>query len=156
MLKCMRCGACMNTCPVYRRTGGYSYSYFIPGPLGINLGMLRSPEAYGGNVSGCSLCYSCSGVCPAKVDLAEQIYKWRQQMSPLGVADTKKKMMVKAMNLLMRNPKLFNSALAVVPYVPRFIYNNSMNPYTSGREMPHFASKSFRVLWREGKIEKEE
>lgn len=30
MLKCIRCGACMNTCPVYRRTGGYSYSYFIP------------------------------------------------------------------------------------------------------------------------------
>lgn len=157
MLKCMRCGACMNTCPVYRRTGGYSYSYFIPGPLGINLGMLRSPEAYGGNVSGCSLCHSCSGVCPAKVDLAEQIYKWRQQMSPLGVADNKKKLMVKAMNLLMRRPWLFNTALAVVPYVPRFVYNNSINPwYASGREMPHFASKSFRVLWREGKIGKED
>ena len=156
MLKCMRCGACMNTCPVYRRTGGYSYSYFIPGPLGINLGMLRSPEAYGGNVSGCSLCYSCSGVCPAKVDLAEQIYKWRQQMSPLGVADGKKKLMVKAMNLLMRNPRLFNTALAVVPYVPRLIYNNSINPwYASGREMPHFAAKSFRVLWREGVVKKE-
>jgi L-lactate dehydrogenase complex protein LldF len=155
MLKCMRCGACMNTCPVYRRTGGYSYSYFIPGPLGINLGMLRSPEAYGGNVSGCSLCYSCSGVCPAKVDLAEQIYKWRQQMSPLGVADAKKKMMVKAMNLLMRSPRLFNAALAVVPYVPRPIYNNGINPwYASGREMPHFAKKSFRVMWNEGNIRK--
>lgn len=157
MLKCMRCGACMNTCPVYRRTGGYSYSYFIPGPLGINLGMLRSPEAYGGNVSGCSLCHSCSGVCPAKVDLAEQIYKWRQQMSPLGVADNKKKLMVKVMNLLMRRPWLFNTALAVVPYVPRFVYNNNINPWcASGREMPHFASKSFRVLWREGKIGKED
>lgn len=156
MLKCMRCGACMNTCPVYRRTGGYSYSYFIPGPLGINLGMLRSPEAYGGNASGCSLCYSCSGVCPAKVDLAEQIYKWRQQMSPLGVADAKKKMMVKAMNLLMRSPRLFNAALAVVPYVPRPIYNNGINPwYASGREMPHFAKKSFRVMWNEGNIRKE-
>lgn len=156
MLKCMRCGACMNTCPVYRRTGGYSYSYFIPGPLGINLGMLRSPEAYGGNVSGCSLCYSCSGVCPAKVDLAEQIYRWRQQMSSLGVADAKKKMIVKSMNLLMRNPRLFNSALSVVPYIPRFVYNNGLNPwYASGREMPHFANKSFRVLWHEGEIEKE-
>jgi L-lactate dehydrogenase complex protein LldF len=157
MLKCMRCGACMNTCPVYRRTGGYSYSYFIPGPLGINLGMLRSPEAYGGNVSGCSLCYSCSGVCPAKVDLAEQIYKWRQQMSPLGVADSKKKMMVKMMNLIMRNPKLFNSALRVATYIPRFVYNNNINPWcSSGREMPHFAKQSFRVLWNEGKIKKEE
>jgi len=40
--------------------------------------------------------------------------------------------------------------------VPRFVYNNSINPwYASGREMPHFASKSFRVLWRENKIGKE-
>ena len=154
MLKCMRCGACMNTCPVYRRIGGYSYSYFIPGPLGINLGMLRSPEAYGGNVSGCSLCYSCSGVCPAKVDLAEQIYKWRQQMSPLGVADARKKMIVKAMGVLMRNPRLFKSALSVAPHLPRFIYNNGINPWCEGREMPHFAKKSFRVLWNEGVIKR--
>ncbi|KAA6327601.1 Lactate utilization protein B, partial [termite gut metagenome] len=50
-LKCLRCGACMNTCPVYRRSGGYSYTYFIPGPIGINLGMLRSPQKYYDNVS---------------------------------------------------------------------------------------------------------
>ena len=43
-LKCMRCGACMNTCPVYRRSGGYSYTYFIPGPIGVNLGMLKNPQ----------------------------------------------------------------------------------------------------------------
>ena len=157
ILKCIRCGACMNTCPIYRRSGGYSYSYFIPGPLGINLGMLRSPKAHGGNVSGCSLCYSCSGVCPAKVDLAEQIYKWRQQMSSLGVADAKKKMMVKAMNMMMCHPRIFNAALAVAPHTPRCVYNNNINPwYGSGREMPHFASKSFRVLWRDGKIGEEE
>lgn len=60
--------------------GGYSYSYFIPGPVGINLGMLKSPEKYSGNVSACSLCYSCSNVCPVKIDLAEQIYKWRQNL----------------------------------------------------------------------------
>ena len=50
-LKCIRCGSCMNTCPVYRRSGGYSYSYFIPGPIGINLGMLRNTQAHSGNVS---------------------------------------------------------------------------------------------------------
>ena len=41
-LNCIRCGECMNTCPVYRRSGGYSYTYFIPGPIGINLSMLGS------------------------------------------------------------------------------------------------------------------
>lgn len=44
-LNCIRCGACMNTCPVYRRSGGYSYTYFIPGPIGINLGMAHDPES---------------------------------------------------------------------------------------------------------------
>ena len=153
MLKCMRCGACMNTCPVYRRSGGYSYSYFIPGPLGINLGMLRSPKLYAGNMSGCSLCYSCSGVCPAKVDLAEQIYAWRQQMNELGVAAPSKKMIVKAMNMVMRNGWIFDTAIACAPYLPRFVYNNALNPWCGGREMPHFAPKSFKVVW--SKIGKE-
>ena len=91
MLKCLRCGACMNTCPVYRRSGGYSYSYFIPGPLGINLGMLADPKQYSGNVSACSLCMSCSNVCPAKIDLGEQIYSWRQELDSLGLANPVKK-----------------------------------------------------------------
>ena len=69
-LKCMRCGACMNTCPVYRRSAGYSYTYFIPGPIGINLGMLRDKDKYYDNVSACSLCCSCDNVCPVKVDLS--------------------------------------------------------------------------------------
>lgn len=89
-LNCIRCGACMNTCPVYRRSGGYSYTYFIPGPIGINLGMLKAPLHYYDNVSACSLCYSCSFVCPAKVDLAEQIYLWRQDLDKLGKADRMK------------------------------------------------------------------
>lgn len=152
MLKCMRCGACMNTCPVYRRSGGYSYSYFIPGPLGINLGMLRSPKLYAGNMSGCSLCYSCSGVCPAKVDLAEQIYAWRQQMNSLGVAVPSKKLIVKAMNMIMRSGWVFDTAISCVPYLPRFTYNNGLNPWYGGREMPHFAKRSFKVVWR--KMEK--
>ena len=57
-LNCIRCGQCMNTCPVYRRSGGYSYTYFIPGPIGINLGMLRDPQKYSDNVSACSKRFS--------------------------------------------------------------------------------------------------
>ena len=64
VLKCIRCGSCMNSCPVYRRSGGYSYSYFIPGPVGINLGMLRDVKQHSGNVSACTLCNSCQCVCP--------------------------------------------------------------------------------------------
>ena len=106
-LKCMRCGACMNTCPVYRRSAGYSYTYFIPGPIGINLGMLRDPRRYSDNVSACSLCCSCDNVCPAKVDLSAQVYRWRQQLDSLGKADPMKKYM-SAHRMMKFPPKSFH------------------------------------------------
>ena len=118
MLKCLRCGACMNTCPVYRRSGGYSYS----------------------------------NVCPARIDLGEQIYAWRQEMDADGVADTRKKLAVEGMDVVMRHKTLFYTGLKLIPWVPRFVYNNRFNPWCAGREMPHFARRSFNELWKEGKI----
>lgn len=150
MLNCIRCGACMNTCPVYRRTGGYSYSYFIPGPIGINLGMLKDPKRYAGNLSACTLCLSCSNVCPVKIDLGEQIYRWRQKMDGLGVANKQKKMMSSGMKFLMEKPKLFNTALRFAPIankMPRFMLYHSLNAWGKHRELPRFASESFNAWW---------
>ncbi len=65
-LNCIRCGACMNTCPVYRRSGGHSYDYVIPGPIGSTLGSFRNPKIYKTLSFACSLCGSCSNVCPVK------------------------------------------------------------------------------------------
>nr|WP_295896793.1 LUD domain-containing protein [uncultured Alistipes sp.] len=158
MLKCLRCGACMNTCPVYRRSGGYSYSYFIPGPLGINLSMLRSPALHHGNVSACTLCYSCSNVCPAKIDLGEQIYLWRQQLDRDRLADPAKKAAVKAMDVIMRSPRCFYGGIAlarVAEHLPAWMLDNGMNPWCApGRAMPRFAPHTFNALWKRGEIEK--
>ena len=154
-LNCIRCGACMNTCPVYRRSGGYSYTYFIPGPIGINLGMLKAPLHYYDNVSACSLCYSCSFVCPAKVDLAEQIYLWRQDLDKLGKADRMKKVMSGGMEFMMKRPSIFNMALKWAPLVngvPRFLIYNGLNDWGKGREMPKFAKESFNEMWKKGKV----
>lgn len=154
-LNCIRCGACMNTCPVYRRSGGYSYTYFIPGPIGINLGMLKAPLHYYDNVSACSLCYSCSFVCPAKVDLAEQIYLWRQDLDKLGKADHMKKMISGSMEFIMKRPSLFNTALKWAPLVnkmPRSLVYNGLNDWGKGREMPRFAKESFNEMWKKGKV----
>lgn len=156
-LKCIRCGACMNTCPVYRRSGGYSYTYFIPGPIGINLGMLRSPKKYHDNVSACSLCYSCSQVCPVKIDLAEQIYRWRQQLDSLHLADPQKKFLTKGMDLVMDYEAIFNLALKVAPIVnrlPRFLVYNGLNDWGKGREMPVFATETFQAAWKKGDIDR--
>lgn len=155
-LKCIRCGACMNTCPVYRRSGGYSYTYFIPGPIGINLGMLKHPEEYSDNVSACSLCYSCNNVCPAKIDLADQIYKWRQDLDSLGKADSMKKFMSTGMKFLFTHPSLYRFSLKMAPIVnhmPRFMLYNGLNDWGKGRELPKFASTSFNDMWRKGKVQ---
>ena len=115
MLKCIRCGSCMNTCPVYRRSGGYSYSYFIPGPVGINLGMLRSPELHSGNLSACTLCKSCQSVCPVMIDLGDQIYRWRQQALELGTFNKGKKALCDAMSTVYNHKGLYNALTAMSP-----------------------------------------
>ena len=157
-LKCMRCGACMNTCPVYRRSAGYSYTYFIPGPIGVNLGMLRDAQRYSDNVSACSLCCSCDNVCPVKVDLSSQIYRWRQQLDLLGKADPMKKYMSKGMSLLFDNPQVYVGALrlsSVVNWMPEPIVGCSINPWAYGHRMMKFPQKSFHQLWKEKMVEKD-
>lgn len=152
-LKCMRCGACMNTCPVYRRSGGYSYSYFIPGPIGINLGMLRDSDKHYGNCSACSLCCSCDNVCPVKVDLSTQIYKWRQQLDSMHHADPMKKTMSEGMKIMFDHPGLYTSALKVAPIanvLPSWLTGIAMGPWCYGHTMPVFARKSFHQLWKKG------
>jgi L-lactate dehydrogenase complex protein LldF len=154
-LKCIRCGACMNTCPVYRRSGGYSYTYFIPGPIGINLGMLKSPEKYSDNVSACSLCLSCNNVCPAKIDLGNQIYKWRQDLDSIHKADTMKKIMSSGMEFLFMHPALFRIGMELAPVInnmPRFLLYNGLNDWGKGRELPMFAKESFTEMWKNGKV----
>lgn len=154
-LKCMRCGACMNTCPVYRRSGGYSYTYFIPGPIGINLGMLKDKDANYHNCSACSLCCSCDNVCPVKVDLSTQIYKWRQQLDSFHHADPIKKTMSNGMKVLFEHPSLYTTALRFAPLantVPAFITGVKLNAWCKYHAMPVFAKESFHTLWKKGKI----
>ena len=151
-LNCLRCGACMNTCPVYRRSGGYSYSYFIPGPIGINLGMLRDARRYAGNVSACSLCHSCQNVCPAKVDLADQIYLWRQQLPAIGAESKAKHLISKGLQQLMAHPAAYHAALRLAPlanHLPHPLVDNPLNAWGEEREMPHFARKTFDEMLKE-------
>lgn len=156
-LNCLRCGACMNTCPVYRRSGGYSYSYFIPGPIGINLGMLRDARSYSGNVSACSLCHSCQNVCPAKVDLADQIYLWRQKLQELGVASTSKHLISKGLEVTMSHPSLYHGALRFAPlanHLPQGLVKAGFNPWGAERDMPRFACHTFEDLLHKEQKEK--
>ena len=154
-LKCIRCGACMNTCPVYRRSGGYSYTYFIPGPIGINLGMARDAKKYHDNASACSLCCSCDNVCPAKVNLSEQIYSWRQELKSFGKAPMTKEMMSRGMKTVFDRPVLYDMALKFSPLINAAVRCSqaaSLHLWGKGRNLPEFAKESFHTMWVKGKV----
>ena len=154
-LKCIRCGACMNTCPVYRRSGGYSYTYFIPGPIGVNLGMARDAKQFSDNVSACSLCCSCDNVCPAKVNLSEQIYSWRQELKSLGKAPMTKGVMCSGMKIVFDRPALYDMALKFSPLINAAVRCSqaaSLHLWGKGRSLPEFAKESFHTMWVKGKV----
>lgn len=154
-LKCIRCGACMNTCPVYRRSGGYSYTYFIPGPIGVNLGMSRDSKVYSDNVSACSLCCSCDNVCPAKVNLSEQIYLWRQSLKDIGKSSAVKGAMSRGMKIVFDRPSLYRTTLKCSPLINTAVSGMGLlgvHFWGRGRKMPKFAKESFQTMWRKGKV----
>ncbi len=78
-LRCIRCGACMNYCPVYEKIGGHAYQAVYPGPIGEVISpQLFGMDKHGDVLSFCSLCNRCSEVCPVKIPLAEFIRKLRR------------------------------------------------------------------------------
>jgi L-lactate dehydrogenase complex protein LldF len=156
-LNCIRCGACMNTCPVYRRSGGYSYVYTIPGPIGSTLGPSRDPKKYSTMPFACTLCGSCTNVCPVKIDLHEQLYKQRQTVVNTGNLDSKKLTILKFATWVLKYPTLLalggKMARIMVPLLPRSILYSKMNVWGKKRELPPFPKNSFKELYkqREGK-----
>ncbi|UTJ06584.1 lactate utilization protein B [Arcobacter roscoffensis] len=156
-LNCIRCGACMNTCPVYRRSGGHSYEYTIPGPIGSILGAVKEPEKHSTLPFACTLCGSCSHVCPAKIDLDSQLYARRQDLSEMDLIDPKKKMAMKVTAWLMSKPSLFNLAgkvaRKVVPKLPNSLVYNKSNVWGRQRDLPKMPEKSFKEMFEQGELD---
>ena len=151
-LKCIRCGACLNTCPVYRRSGGHSYGTTVPGPIGSVLAPSREPAEHRSLPFACSLCGSCDDVCPVKVPLHKQLYVWRHKLDLKNLLPRSKKLQMKAAKLVLGSPRLLNSvgwvARRAMPWTPRmFVYNpltNVLNKWGKNREVPPMPKRSFR------------
>lgn len=154
-LQCIRCGACLNTCPIYRRSGGYSYGYTIPGPIGSTLAPSRNLKKYYSLPFACSLCSSCSNVCPVKVDLAQQLYLKRQDVVDAGYLSPAKHNALKMATWLMCRPKLMDfagfMARKIVPWLPRALVYSKFNLWGKNRELPPFPKNSFKELYKEKK-----
>ncbi|MEO8766391.1 MAG: lactate utilization protein B [Ginsengibacter sp.] len=147
-LKCIRCAACFNTCPVYRRSGGHSYHSAVAGPIGAilnpNLNMRENADLPFAS----TLCGSCSNVCPVKIDIHEQLWKWRQVLTKEGYVTTGKKNGMKAMSFILSHPSIYRFAGRagrwVMRFLPSLIANKTFNPWYKQREMPQAPKQSFR------------
>jgi len=111
ILKCIRCGACLNACPVYRTVGGHSYGWTYPGPMGIILttlltGMARSHPL----VDASTLCGACNDVCPVKVPLQEMILRQRIRRVAEGFSPASVSMGMRLFGAAVKSPYLFSSA----------------------------------------------
>lgn len=154
-LNCIRCGACINTCPIYRRSGGYSYGYTIPGPIGSTLATSRDPKEHKTLSFACTLCGSCTNVCPVKIDLHEQLYKHRQTVVNAGYLPKTKHNVLKVAAWVLEHPSLLalggKIARKIVPLLPRSILYNKINAWGEKRELPQFPKNSFKELYKKRK-----
>ena len=147
-LHCIRCGACINTCPVYRRSGGHSYRATVPGPIGSVLSPAQDPPAHKSLPYACSLCGSCTDVCPVKIPLHHQLLAWRKELVGRGLLSRSKRASMKAASLLFRHPRLFAASGRVgriaLRVLPHWATHNRFNKWTVARELPQPPAESFR------------
>jgi L-lactate dehydrogenase complex protein LldF len=153
-LKCIRCAACMNTCPVYRRSGGHSYHTAVAGPIGSILAPNLDMKKYADLPFASTLCGSCSNVCPVKIDIHDQLYKWRQVLVKEGYAPAAKKIAMKAMAVTLSSPGLYHMAgkagRFTIKYAP-FAVNNKLNPWFKQRDMPAAPESSFGEWYKQNR-----
>ncbi|MCP3985220.1 MAG: lactate utilization protein [bacterium] len=146
-LACIRCGACLNTCPVYRRAGGHAYPGPIPGPIGAVLAPAMRPD--GASLPhASSLCGSCTAVCPIRIDLHDQLLAWRHDTNrPRSAASLAARMAA----WLMARPRWFRFAGRLArgfwPLASRRFPGNPAGGWLRTRELPPHPGPSFSARW---------
>ncbi len=150
-LKCIRCGACMATCPVYRRSGGLSYGATYAGPIGLILNPTLDRHKYSALPFASTLNGSCTDVCPVKINIHEQIFAWRKVMAETHELPMAKSALMKAAGALLANPALYRAAIGAADValksLPHFAIYNPLNTWTKGRDMPPAPAQTFHSWW---------
>jgi L-lactate dehydrogenase complex protein LldF len=151
-LKCIRCGACMNTCPIYRRSGGHSYGSTVPGPIGSVLTPGLDLDRYASLPFASTLCGSCTAVCPVKIDLDTQLFRWRQRVVESGHVSRTKRLAIDGSVKLFDRPRLFRAVGALARFglrmMPAPIARRAAGAWGRTRETPVPPSQSFRAWYR--------
>lgn len=153
-LRCVRCGACLNICPVYRQTGGHAYGFTYSGPIGAILApaFLGLEEAMPLPYAS-SLCGACADVCPVRIPIPELLVHWRERAVEAGLAPAAEGAALGAFTLAARHRALFDLGGTLLRATPWRLAGRVL-PVLSGwvqeREPPRPSPRSFLAIWREG------
>ena len=153
-LYCIRCGACLNHCPVYRKIGGHNYPWVYSGPIGA----IITPQFHGVTQDpwlpfASSLCGACAEVCPVKIEIPKLLLKLRAEVTQANRAQGAggmERLGFRAWAWLMRHPRIYLrlAALGSKLSVPKI---GPFAQWASQRELPRLAPKSFHAMWAERK-----
>jgi L-lactate dehydrogenase complex protein LldF len=154
MLACIRCGACLNACPVYRQTGGHAYGWVYPGPMGAVLTplLLEAPEAREvPNAS--SLCGACWDACPVGIPLQDMLLALRREAAE--DANLAERAAWAAWAAAWSRPWRYRASLKLASMGSRMVGDASKLPgppqrWTATREAPVPSKRTFRKLWADG------
>jgi len=156
MLRCIRCGACMNHCPVYFSLGGHAYGWVYPGPMGSVLTPLLTglekalelPRASTG-------CNQCGSVCPVRIPLPKLMHRLREEQAARGLRPRRERLMIAAWAWLAGRPKLYRWLAARAACYLRWLAGDAaairvfgLAPaWTDGRDLPVGPGRTFHELY---------
>ncbi len=110
VLRCIRCGACMNTCPAYRHIGGHGYGSIYPGPIGAVISpLLGGYKDFKDLPYACSLCTACDSVCPVRIPLSKLILRHRRVMAEKGITAKAEQRAIKMFAYANSHPRIVES-----------------------------------------------
>jgi L-lactate dehydrogenase complex protein LldF len=146
MLACIRCGACLNVCPVYRKSGGGAYSPVYSGPMGaVLVPLLRGLERAGPLSHASSLCGACTAACPVKIPLHELLLELRRDLVEGGVTTRRERLAFTVWSLVWSRPVLYrlSTRLARLAH-PLASLAGPGRTWAADRDVPGLAARRFR------------
>ncbi len=145
---CIRCGSCLNACPVYKNIGGHAYGATYSGPIGsVITPHLKGMSEYKHLSYASSLCGNCTEVCPVKINIHEMLLENRHLAVDASLNSFSEKMGWKFWKRAMTNRTLMNAApMRMKEKMVNKLFKNS---WVAQRDKLHFPKKSFNQIWKE-------
>ena len=160
MLRCIRCGACMNHCPVYHAVGGHAYGWVYPGPMGSVLTPSLMGVEKGGQLPNAStFCGRCESVCPMRIPLPKMMRHWREREFEKHLSPTAVRWGLGAWAMAATRPWLYQFATGIAMRLMaalgrkagRFRALPLAGGWTKHRDLPAPQGRTFQQQWAERK-----